>query len=97
MRPHSHMHVIRLLSLASPKTVGLEDDDGTSALEYAILSNSDILVVKFLMHTTQMQFIRDPSVVHGQYESKRNLEFILMQSKRHSISLGCSERTVSTV
>jgi hypothetical protein len=54
------MDVVKSLVMSAPQAVPIEDHDDASALEYAILSNADHTIVKYLMHVTQKQF-RDSS------------------------------------
>lgn len=61
LREPPSLEVVKCLSLASLQSVPLEDIDGTSALEYAILSSSDITVVEFLMRLTEVQMSGKPS------------------------------------
>lgn len=61
LREPPSLEVVKCISLASLRSVPLEDIDGTSALEYAILSSADIKVVTFLMRLTQVQMSGKPS------------------------------------
>lgn len=94
-RPPTPFDVIRILAISARKSVVLEDADGTSALEYAILSDSDIITVKFLMHLTKIHEM--PS---GSYESNTPdiPKIIQMVPSHHRISQrSCTDRTVSTI
>ena len=48
--------VVHTLLVASMSVVPLEDEEGMSALEYAIFSNANIKVVKLLQRATQEEF-----------------------------------------
>mmetsp|Transcript_30500 Transcript_30500/g.64260 ORF Transcript_30500/g.64260 Transcript_30500/m.64260 type:complete len:218 (-) Transcript_30500:1277-1930(-) len=54
-RPPPSYDVIRYLLQGSLKAAALEDEDETSALEYAIISGAPIKVVKLLQKATQKQ------------------------------------------
>lgn len=49
------LEVVKTLIKANPSCVQLEDQDGMSALEHAIFSDSDLKVVKFLQYCTRVQ------------------------------------------
>jgi len=49
------LDVVTTLIKANPSCVQLEDQDGMSALEHAIFSNSDLEVVKLLQNATRKQ------------------------------------------
>jgi len=49
------LEVVKTLIKANPSCVQLEDQDGMSALEHAIFSDSDLNVVKFLQYCTRVQ------------------------------------------
>lgn len=84
-----------------------------SALEYAIISNADLLVVKFLMRLTQMQLdVKTNSlsrIVAGLDATEKNLDCNLMQKKHQQDLVGdahinqaamftrCNARSVYTV
>jgi len=55
MREPPSYEVVHTLINASPFSVLLEDEDGTSALEYAILSDAPIKVVKLIQYVTLKQ------------------------------------------
>jgi hypothetical protein len=62
-KPPPSYDVVHTLIRASPSTVHLEDDDGMNALEYAIISNAPIKVVKTLQKSTREYF--EKRKVHG--------------------------------
>jgi ankyrin repeat protein len=49
------IRLVSMLSIACPRAVPLEDNDGINAIEYAILSGSSLRVVKFLQEATRKQ------------------------------------------
>lgn len=67
-RPPS-FEVVKYLAMASPKSVPLEDQEDTSALEFAILSGTDSSIVKFLMHVTQTQSKKTVAQVLAVYDA----------------------------
>ena len=63
-RPHPSVDTIRLLVHASPETVVLEDIDETGALEYGILSDCNLEVIKLLQracHKVMSTSLKRPS------------------------------------
>lgn len=66
-RAQTSMDVIKCLALSSIASVPLEDIEGISALEYAILSVADVEIVRFLMRVTQLQLSQAPREIHVKY------------------------------
>ncbi|KAL3762094.1 hypothetical protein ACHAW5_007868 [Stephanodiscus triporus] len=66
--------VVFVLVRAWPWSVPLEDKDDTSALEYAILSDSSIEVVKLLQHATRTQCEKQTQQVMS-FKTKRDESF----------------------
>ena len=113
VRSHTSFEVIQYLALGSLESVPLEDESDMSALEYAIISNADLLVVKFLMRLTQMQLdVKTSSlsrIVAGLDATEKNLDCNLMQKKHQQDLVGdarinqaamftrCNTRSVYTV
>lgn len=113
VRSHTSFEVIQYLALGSLESVPLEDEGDMSALEYAIISNADLLVVKFLMRLTQMQLdVKTNSlsrIVAGLDATEKNLDCNLMQKKHQQDLVGdarinqaamftrCNARSVYTV
>ena len=69
MRRPPSFEVVKYLAMASPKSVPLEDQEDTSALEFAILSGTDSSIVKFLMHVTQTQSKKTVAQVLAVYDA----------------------------
>jgi len=67
MREPPSYGVVRMLIKVSPSSVPLEDEDGISALEYAILSELPIEVVKLLQYATQ-------TVCQAQQKKERSMK-----------------------
>jgi hypothetical protein len=61
IRDPPSLFVVKYLALTSPEVVALEDREETSALEFSIISDADVEVVKFLMRQTQIQVSGEPS------------------------------------
>jgi ankyrin repeat protein len=64
-KPPPSYDVVHTLMKASPSTVHLEDGDGMNALEYAIISNAPLQVVKILQRSTREYFEKRKLHVHG--------------------------------
>jgi len=45
-RDEAMLHVVRLVKFAAPNSVNLEDDDGMNAIEYALLSDANLAVIR---------------------------------------------------
>lgn len=69
------MDAVKLLAMASPQSVPLEDRDDTSALEYAILSDADVHIVKFLMRVTQDTLRSSSGTLQSSIAVKENIIF----------------------
>ena len=85
VRDPPSFEIVQILVHASPLSVPLEDDDGMSALEYAILSEASSEVIKLLQCVTRKQceeqqlvkrlFIEhSDSLTRSESESKREVE-----------------------
>lgn len=96
VRDPPSMDIIKLLVMAAPEVVPIEDGEDTSALEYAILSDADVTIVKFLMHLTQKQL--SGKSARTQYASSLQVPAAMKDTRCISPeSPGCSDRTVYTI
>ena len=94
-RPPTPLDVIQILALSARKSVVLEDANGTSALEYAILSDSDIITVKFLMHLTKIHEMPSGTVECNTPDRHKLIQIV---PSHHRIPRrSCTDRTVSTI
>jgi len=73
------LEVVKILIKANPSCVQLEDQDGMSALEHAIFSDSDLKVVKFLQYCTRVQCSQMAASTHDQENKKKSREDVDMQ------------------
>ena len=61
IREAPSMETIHSIVMAAPHVVPVEDHEESSALEYAILSNAEHKIVKYLMHVTKTMLSRKSS------------------------------------
>lgn len=80
------IELIRILIKAYPTSLSLEDNDGTSALEHAILSEASLEVVEVLQHATA--FIRSSEIGHT-CPPRRSLSEALSPSQDAALGLCC--------
>ncbi|KAL3790513.1 hypothetical protein ACHAWO_008596 [Cyclotella atomus] len=96
VRDPPSMEIVKILVMAAPEVVPIEDRDDTSALEYAILSSADVTVVKLLMHLTQKQLSSESAP--NQPASFLQVPVAVKETRCISPeSPGCSDRTAFTV
>jgi hypothetical protein len=93
IRDPPSLTVIKSLVIASPESVPLEDKDDTSALEYAILSDADVTIVKFLMHVTKTQLSRESSLSSSQPRGEMQ-ENTTICKPNLPLSTKCTDRSV---
>lgn len=93
IRDPPSMNTIQSLVMAAPQAVPIEDHDESSALEYAILSNADHKIVKYLMHVTKMQLSRDSSPNNLSSNAVHDVRCITPTASRS----GSVDRTVLTI
>lgn len=82
--------VVRTLIKTSPLSVALEDQDGMSALEYAIFSDAPIMVIKLLQYETRKQCERQQrkSRLDGKNRpSRESSDFNILEFESISVTI----------
>ena len=95
MSPPS-LEVVETLIKANPSSLQLEDQDGMSALEQAIFSDSDLKVVKFLQYCTRVQCSQMAASTQDQEKKNReDIQDVLREEEQSSRVQQFSSRRIS--
>ena len=92
------LEVVKTLIKANPSCVQLEDQDGMSALEHAIFSDSDLKVVKFLQYCTRVQCSQMAASTQDQEKKNRedtDIQDVFMNEEQSSRVQQFSSRRIS--